>query len=121
MMLTRTQSIGGIRNLKHNQPNPTPLLIRLPLDIRPACHRQRPIIKQVIIQPPVSSAKLEILEENGIIEQREGIKHVEFEIVGEDEGILHECADAFLVGGSGVDGGVGGVVKEVCCTDEVVF
>lgn len=114
-------SMGAIRNLKHNQPNPTPLLIRLPLNIRPPRHWQRPIIKQVVIQPPIPSAKLEILEEHRVIEQREGIEDVEFEIVGEDEGILDECADAFLVGGSGVVGRVGGVVEQVGCADEVVF
>jgi hypothetical protein len=34
---------------------------------------------------------------------------------------LDECADAFLVGGSGVVGRVGGVVEQVGCANKVVF
>ena len=99
MMSERSKILArAFSRSQHDQSHATSFLIRLPLNIRSPRNRQSPIIEQVIIQPTIPSAKLEIFQEDAIIEERQRIKHIKFEFVGEDQGVLNKCGDTFLIG-----------------------
>jgi len=122
MMSERSKILARAFSIsQHNQSHATSFLIRLALNIRSPRNRQSPIVEQVIVQPTIPRTELEIFQEDAIIEEGQRIKHIKFEFVSEDQGVLNKRRDTFLIGRFGCVRGGRCIMEEVRCPDDVVL
>ena len=82
------------------------------------------VIEQVVVQLPVAAAKLLLLEEEAVVHEGQGIEDVEFQILGQNQGIVAQFIHTSLVGRAVVrlsEAGFGGVVPHISDTQHVVL
>lgn len=78
-------------HLQHNNPNPIHLrLINLIILIHTATQLRRPPVKQVKVQLSITGLELVVFEEQGVVEEGQGVEDVEAVLFGEDEGVVDE-------------------------------
>ncbi len=66
----------------HDYPNtPSPRGVDVILGVNAASYGCGPVIVQIIMQLPISSTELLLLEEQGVVKQCQGIKDVKIELV----------------------------------------
>ena len=66
---------------KHDHADSTTLpLIRTILGVYTARYHRGAVVEEVIVQLPVAAAELERLEEEGVVEEGQGVEDIEFEL-----------------------------------------
>lgn len=84
-------------NLQHHNSHATHLpSIDVVLLINPTWQQRRAPVEQVEMQFSITRLKLLLLQEQWIIQQREGVEDVETILVRQDEGIVHERLETGL-------------------------
>lgn len=78
-------------SLRNHQSNATQvILVKLILGIHATRNRIRPVVEQVVVQLTVAPAKLLLLQEQAVVHQGQGIEHIQFGLLGQNEGIVDE-------------------------------
>lgn len=71
--------MGMFKALQHDKPNaPHLLLVRQVPLVDSSRYRRCAVVIQVVVKLAVTSSELELFEEQGVVEQSEGIENVEF-------------------------------------------
>jgi hypothetical protein len=109
------------RNIsKHNNPDTVHLrLIDLVVLINAAAELGSPPVEQIKVELAVTGLEFLVLEEERVVQKRQGVEDVEAVVLGQDQNVVDEGVEAgfeaFLdfVGGAGGEGCFRGVVVEV--------
>jgi hypothetical protein len=106
--------------LEHNNPNTIHLrLINLVVLINATAQLGRPPVEQIKVQFSIAGLELLVLEEERVVQQRQGVEDVEAVVLGKDQDVVDEGVEAgfeaflHLFGRAGREGGFRGVVVEV--------
>ena len=105
---------------KHNNPDTIHLrLVNLVVLVDATAQLRRPPVEQIKVELAITGLEFLVLEEQRVVEQRQGVEDVEAVVLGQDQDVVHERVEAgfeaFLdfVGGAGGEGCFRGVVVEV--------
>ena len=102
-MLRKKKSIS-----KHNNPDTIHLrLVNLVVLVDATAQLRRPPVEQIKVELAITGLEFLVLEEQRVVEQRQGVEDVEAVVLGQDQDVVHERVEAgfeaFLdfVGGAG--------------------
>ena len=98
-------------HLQHNNAHPIHLrLINLIILIHTTTQLRRPPVEQIKVELAITGLEFLVLEEQRVVEQRQGVEDVEAVVLGQDQDVVHERVEAGfeafldLVGGAGGEG-----------------
>jgi hypothetical protein len=81
--------------LEHNNPHAIHLrLVNLVVFINATAELRRPPVEQVKVELAVTGLELLVLEEERVVEQRQGVEDVEAVVLGQDQDIVDEGVEA---------------------------
>jgi hypothetical protein len=109
------------RNIsKHNNPDTIHLrLIDLVVLVNATTQLRRPPVEKIEVEFSITGLEFLVLEEQRVVQQRQGVEDVEAVVLGQDQSVVDEGVEAGfeafldLVGGAGGEGCFRGVVVEV--------
>lgn len=112
-------------SLQHNNTNPTQFVLIRPVVLgNTSPNGRRLVVKQVVVQVPVATAKVVLVKHKRVVHEGQGIEHVELELLAENERLVYQLVQPLLEGGlvEGLrEGRLGGIVEEVGGAEELVL